>query len=119
MINDEKIWHKLDGIEGALQRQATETKERAELIADNLEYQEAKFEKHLEVYANNNLQIKRNNENIQKLTEMFEAHTERMQPVIEAFNGLTWSKRLFVWIIVTLGTIVSLILAFRQLFKND
>ena len=62
--------------------------------------------------------MEENNEKIGELTSLIAGHIVKMEPVYEAFTGLTWTKKFMVGVIVIVGSVVSLIIAFKELFKK-
>lgn len=106
-----------------------------------------KIDHHIEIYANNGKEMKKMWETMEQfkneMLKQYEDEVQRreydkegaieqrelvkkeisslrleIQPVIEAFTGLSWSKKALLWIIGLLASIGGLVLTYRQVFKN-
>lgn len=110
MTEDEK----LQIIENSVKQVSTELHEYvrdARVRDEQVEDLKDKFDTHLLIYANNGKEMKRMN-------DIMEIHIKRMEPVYQAFQGLTWSKKALLWIVGALGSVVGLILAVKELTKK-
>ena len=43
---------------------------------------------------------------------------EKSQPMIDWFNGMNWSRKAIMWVLGIIGAIGSLILMYKQIFKE-
>ena len=68
-----------------------------------------------EMEQHNLLQIK---EEIMLLREDLNDFKEKSQPMIDWFNGLNYSRKLLMWFLGILAAIGSLILMYKQIFKE-
>jgi len=76
---------------------------------EDLAFQE-RFNHHLEVYAKNGRELAR-------LADAIERHIERTEPMIKWFEGMTFTKKLVMWILAFFASIGGLILLIRELWK--
>lgn len=111
---EEKLWEKLNSIEAGLQRHVLNTESTKGKVNDVT----LAFNQHIEIYRKNGEQIKKNNENIQGLTNDVHKHIKSMEPVILAFNSLSWVKRALLGIVIAVGTVAGAIIAVKELFMR-
>lgn len=101
---------------------------------------EDRFNKHIEIYAANGREMKqmwqtmesyRNDmlkqwgegkreaiEQRQILLDQIREMREENKPVLEAFTGLTWSKKALIWVLGLIGSVIGIVIAVRSFYKN-
>ena len=83
-------------------------KEFVEHIKADQSYFE-KFDRHLEIYAQNGKEL-------QRLGDLIESHIAKMEPVYEAFTGANWSRKAMIWVLGTIATLLGIAYSIKQLF---
>ena len=56
-------------------------------------------------------------EEIMLLRDDLNDFKEKSQPMLDWFNGINFSRKILMWILVFLGAVGSLILMWKQIFK--
>ena len=56
-------------------------------------------------------------EEIMLLRDDLNEFKNKSQPMIDWFNGMNFSRKILMWILVFLGAVGSLILMYKQIFK--
>lgn len=95
--------------------------EEIKKLHDRQDQHEARFHRHLEIYANNGKELKELKEIIVKVVPMFEVNTKQTQEMYEIFSGLTttskWTSRIVRWVFGIIIGISALIIAFNTITK--
>lgn len=82
---------------------------------------EARFSRHLEVYANNGKELKALTETILKIVPMFEENTKQTKEMYEIFNGISttskWTTKIVKLIVGILLGVGSLIIMWNNIAK--
>ncbi len=96
-------------------------------IANDVRKLQNNFEIHLQNqtrYAEEVIKVSKKVDKVDKLVDDFSEHKDlfkeyqnKINPIIDNFSGLNWSKKAIMWILLFLGAIGSLILMTKQIFR--
>lgn len=95
--------------------------EELQKIKDRQEQHEARFHRHLEIYANNGKELKELKEIIVEIVPMFKENTQQTKQMYDIFSGIAttgkWTSIFAKWTFGLLIGIGSLILMWNNLIK--
>jgi len=93
--------------------------EEIKKLTERQEQHEARFHRHLEIYANNGKELKELKEIIMEIIPMFKENTKQTKEMYDIFSGLAttgkWSTRIIKWTFGLLIGVGSLILMYKAL----
>jgi len=78
---------------------------------------QARFDHHLEIYARNGKELARLANAVDNLTKTINSHIEQTKPMMQWFEGMSFMKKAFMWILGLFASIGGLILLIRELWK--
>lgn len=85
------------------------------------EEHDARFNRHLEIYANNGKELKELTGVIYRIVPMFEENTKQTKEMYEIFNGISttskWTTKIVKWIVGILLGVGSLIIMWNNIIK--
>ena len=84
-------------------------------VADRFDSQEAAFKRHTINSEFLREMLEDNKTRWIERDKQMQEYFDRMEPVINAFQGLDWSKKALMWIVVFVGAIFGVIVALKEL----
>lgn len=90
-------------------------------MKSRLEEYQVKFDRHLEIYANNGKELKTLTDTILKIVPMFEENTKQTKEMYDVFSGIAttskWTSKIVKWVVGIFLGIGSLIIMWNNINK--
>ncbi len=52
------------------------------------------------------------------IMERMDQQDKKIQPVVDAFTGLNWSKTALIWIVSLIGSVTAIVLGLKEIYKK-
>ena len=82
-----------------------------------IEELESRFDRHLEIYANNGRELSRLSKLIEIHIKDHDEFKKKIEPMIKFYEGMTFTQRMVMYMLALLASIGGLYIIIKQIFK--
>ena len=82
-----------------------------------IEELESRFDRHLEIYANNGRELSRLSKLIEIHIKNHDEFKDKIEPMIKFYDGMGFTQRFALYVIAVISSVVGLYLLIKQVFK--